>query len=106
MPGKIPTLIPERRRPQHDGRQSSARRGYGYRWRNLRDIILRREPLCRECATAGLIVPAEDIDHVVSKANGGTDDLTNLMPLCHPCHSRKTVAEDGGLGLTRNRTKG
>lgn len=96
MPGKIPTLIQRKRLA--DGRNSAHSRGYGYRWRKLRDVVLRREPLCRECAAVGITRPAEDIDHVRSKADGGDDSLDNLRPLCHSCHSRKTAREDGGLG--------
>lgn len=101
MPDKIPTLIPKRQQRQPDGRESSHRRGYGGLWRALRDVVLRREPLCRECAGLGITRAAEDIDHIISKASGGDDSLGNLRPLCHSCHSRKTVNEDGGLGRSR-----
>ena len=59
------------------------------------------EPLCRECRKAGRIVPATDVDHRVARADGGTDDRSNLQPLCHACHSRKTVRENGGRAVTR-----
>ena len=63
--------------------------------------ILMDEPLCRECRKAGRIVPATDVDHIVARADGGTDDRSNLQPLCHACHSRKTVRENGGRAVTR-----
>lgn len=81
-----------------DGRGSSAARGYGRRWRKLRESVLRRRPLCEDCLARGLTVAAEDLDHVVARAKGGTDDEANLRPLCHACHSAKTVREDGGFG--------
>lgn len=100
MPRKIPSLHARPTRAPDD-RPSAHARGYGYRWRKLRYAVLAREPLCRACDALGLTVPATDIDHVLSKAGGGSDELSNLMPLCHSCHSRKTTAEDGGLGRAR-----
>ena len=86
---------------QDSQRESAYRRGYGARWRKLRAQILMDEPLCRECRKAGRIVPATDVDHIVARADGGTDDRSNLQPLCHACHSRKTVRENGGRAVTR-----
>jgi 5-methylcytosine-specific restriction endonuclease McrA len=37
----------------------------------------------------------------VPRRRGGTDDWSNLRPLCHRCHSRKTVLNDGGFGRPR-----
>jgi 5-methylcytosine-specific restriction endonuclease McrA len=34
---------------------------------------------------------ATDIDHIVEVANGGTDDIENLQPLCNACHKAKTA---------------
>lgn len=67
------------------------------RWRLLRAAVLRSEPLCRECRRAGRLVAATDVDHIKAIADGGQPwDVSNLQPLCHACHSRKTNAEDGG----------
>lgn len=69
-------------------------RGYGTRWRQLRLGALRRDfYLCRICGNK-----ATDVDHIIPRARGGKDELSNLQSLCHPCHSRKTVMKDGGLG--------
>lgn len=75
-------------------RESAAKRGYGAKWRRLRAYVLRNEPLCRHCKRA----PATDVDHIVPRAKGGTDAMTNLQPLCKSCHSRKTATEDGRWG--------
>jgi len=61
-------------------------------------MVLNREPLCRECLKQGRLTPATEVDHIVPLASGGTNDLENLQPLCHSCHSRKTAKEDGGFG--------
>ena len=58
---------------QDSQRESAYRRGYGARWRKLRAQVLMEEPLCRECRKAGRIVPATDVDHIVARADGGTD---------------------------------
>jgi 5-methylcytosine-specific restriction endonuclease McrA len=42
--------------------------------------------------------PAIVPDHVIPLSAGGTDDESNLQALCKPCHDRKTVLCDGGLG--------
>nr|WP_252316395.1 HNH endonuclease signature motif containing protein [Acinetobacter venetianus] len=37
---------------------------------------------------------ATDLDHIVSKEQGGTDDMDNLQSLCSPSHQEKTARED------------
>lgn len=97
-----PTLTTERTCPAHgrstqrqydQARGSAASRGYDARWRRLRLLVLRAEPLCRECGTEGRVTPAADVDHITPLRRGGTNDRRNLQPLCHSCHSRKTQAE-------------
>lgn len=34
-----------------------------------------------------------DVDHVLGRAEGGTNDLSNLQALCCNCHRSKTVAD-------------
>lgn len=75
-------------------------RGYDARWRKLRRIVLAESPICNHCGA-----PAVDVDHIIPLSRGGTHDRENLQPLCHACHSRKTVLEDGGLGYGRSRQK-
>lgn len=89
------------RRALDRARGSAAARGYGSAWRKLRVEVLRSEPLCRECAKQGRAVQATDVDHIVPRALGGSDDRANLQPLCHACHSRKTARQDGGMSGRR-----
>lgn len=87
------------RAAEHDRwRGGSAARGYGSAWQKLRRAVLADEPLCRACAAAGRTVAAADVDHIMARARGGTDERANLQPLCHACHSAKTRREDGGGG--------
>ena len=84
-----------------EGRGSAAERGYGYRWQRLRQAYLRVHPLCVVCQAEGRVVAATDVDHIIAKRDGGTDDELNLQPLCHSHHSRKTMTEYGQRsGLT------
>lgn len=85
-----PTGAPARERP------SASRRGYGAAWQRLRKSFLFDNPDCVRCGAA-----ATQVDHILPKAQGGTDDIYNLQALCHSCHSRKTVTEDGGMGRGR-----
>ena len=81
----------------NERRGSSAAQGYGAAWRKLRGVVLREQPICRACQMA----PASEVDHVLPKRDGGTDDRGNLQGLCKPCHSSKTAREvytDGGAG--------
>ena len=87
---------PSKQRSLKDKRASNGRTLAldGAAWRKLRAHVLACEPLCRQCTARGLTVPATDVDH---RDNDPTNnDLVNLQPLCHGCHSRKTAAEMGG----------
>ena len=95
--------------PPKDERPSAARRGYGRRWRRMREVQLRREPLCRACAARGIVAAATDVDHIVPRRLGGANGRGNLQSLCHGCHSGKTRAEAGegrGLALNEDRRGG
>lgn len=75
---------------------TTTERGYGWRWQKAREVILAREPLCRPCKQAGRVSPATEVDHVVEKARGGTDDPDNLQPICKHCHDAKSRVEARG----------
>lgn len=38
-------------------------------------------------------MPAVAVDHIVPKAEGGTDEDENLQAICKRCHKLKTEAE-------------
>jgi 5-methylcytosine-specific restriction endonuclease McrA len=61
------------------------RNGSTRQWRSLRAQILARDNhICRRCAR-----PATHVDHITSKAAGGTDDPDNLAALCATCNLEK-----------------
>lgn len=74
-------------------RKSRQERGYGAEHDRMRAALLRREPLCRECKKHGRIRAATIADHIIPKAQGGTDDEDNYQPLCKLCSDAKTARE-------------
>lgn len=85
-------------RPPSDAEQRERERFYKTaRWLRTRDAKLRRDPLCQCCALAGRHIAASHVDHAIPIAQGGglTDD-EQLVSLCLPCHSRKTILERQG----------
>ena len=105
-PGCGRPLLPGQRCEAHplagsfaDARRGSRQaRGYGASWDRLRPLILARDGgLCQACRRAGILTPGCNIvDHILNKANGGTDAPENLETICAPCHKEKTQREAGG----------
>ena len=63
-------------------------------WRTLRSAFISKYPLCKMCTEAGKVVPADVVDHIVERRDGGSDlDPRNLQSLCHACHNDKTQQE-------------
>lgn len=91
--GRCPECTQARTKARYEREGTDEQRGYGWRWEKWRGAILADEPLCRACKAEGRVVLATDVDHIVPKSRGGTDVRSNLQPLCHECHSRKTMSE-------------
>lgn len=67
----------------------------GREWQAIRSRVLRANPLCSRCSSVGKAVAATVVDHIVALTNGGTNDDSNLQPLCKPCHELKTRGDLG-----------
>jgi len=79
---------------RHNKKKNSSERGYGARWVKQRDAALRRDRgLCVLCLAEGRATPATEVDHIIPKAHGGNDALTNLQSICTPHHRHKTARE-------------
>ena len=65
-------------------------------WRNLRKLILARDPVCMICHRAASTV----VDHIIPHKGRWElfSDISNVWGICEECHNRKTAAEDGGFG--------
>ena len=68
------------------------RRG-GRRWRKLRDLKLRTEPICQLCT----IALAQEVHHIepVARAPEREFDWNNLQSVCRDCHVAESAAERG-----------
>lgn len=64
------------------------------RWRTLRDLKIKNDPLCEMCLEEGIVTPADDVHHIVSFMSV-TDkysryylayDYNNLKSLCKKHH--------------------
>jgi 5-methylcytosine-specific restriction protein A len=63
-------------------------------WRKCRDAFIKANPLCSHCESRGRIKPADVVDHVKERRDGGADyEWSNLQSLCHPCHNHKSAEE-------------
>ena len=92
-----------RHRAAHsDAARPSARaRGYDASWERIRAEYLELEPWCRFHLAQGEYVRATEVDHIVPRRAGGTDDHTNLRSLCKSHHSRRTAIEQSGWGSAK-----
>lgn len=80
-------------------KESRHARGYGTAWDKLRLVILRRDKgmcQCPECMGGRKrLRHATEVDHIKPKAEGGTDDESNLRAVNADCHKRLTAQQKG-----------
>ena len=76
------------------GKGTGSSRGYGWAWGRLRDKILERDGyVCQDRRACNGLTRATDVDHILPKAQGGTDSPDNLRAICPACHKEKTRLE-------------
>lgn len=93
-------MSPKNRAYQRSPERMDSHRWYGTRrWRRRAKAQLYAEPLCVQCAAAGLLEPANVADHVLP--HNGDPDLFwygELQSLCTAHHSgAKQSAERAGV---------
>ena len=77
----------------HQGK-TTTERGLGWKWQKIRLRILKRDgELCQPCQRQGRIVEGREVDHIIPRAIGGTNDDANLQTICKACHLDKTQRE-------------
>ena len=78
-------------KPDHDPtRRLSWDRMKPSQKKKLRQQVLERDG--GRCLTCGATTDLT-IDHIVSLARGGSDEIDNLQTLCRSCNSRKNAGE-------------
>lgn len=93
-----PTHQPKREYSKRDPRSARP-------WRRLREEVLKRDkytcqgitPTGRRC---GKVDADNEVDHIVPRARGGTDDKINLQTLCPLCHLMKSSGEAATKGAS------
>ncbi len=58
-----------------------------------RYMILKRDKKCQLCGNTKDDAPLE-VDHILPRSKGGTNNLTNLQTLCRPCNQGKSNLDD------------
>ena len=61
--------------------------------RNRERVLKRDDYICVNCKAAGMTAVAEEVDHIVPLAAGGSDTDENKQSLCRLCHAEKTARE-------------
>lgn len=83
------------------GGGTTTQRGYGAGWRLRRARQLLQRPRCQWLVTLPSTtcrLRATDVDHIMPKVHGGTDDAANLQSLCAAHHRVKTATQDRRWG--------
>lgn len=96
---RVPASAPAQRAAGSWGTSTASAhdRGYGWAWKKQRAVVLNRDQgLCRTCRASGRVTAATEVDHIVPKSSGGSDDESNLQAICADCHKAKTAREAQG----------
>lgn len=64
-------------------------------WRTASYQYRLSNPCCERCLGAGIVRPANVVDHIVELRDDWDKrlDEDNFMSLCHACHNKKTANE-------------
>lgn len=69
------------------------------RWRKLRRSVLERDHhTCYRCEKVSKNGKGLGVHHIIPRDDEGSDDMDNLITLCHPCHDYVEINELRSLG--------
>ena len=101
-----PTVVDRGRCDQHRrGDQRGPRFRYGgRRWRRIRAQFLAANPACLDCGGSATVADHAPVSRreLIARGEAHPDAHRHLQPRCASCHSRRTVAVDGGFGKGRS----
>ena len=80
-------------------RTNSQRRDAPGNPQDVADLVFEIHTLDRLCVKCGL--PAQEADHILPIALGGSHDRQNLQPLCRDCHKAKTTNDRQFISMLR-----
>jgi 5-methylcytosine-specific restriction protein A len=70
--------------------------GNHWLWSATRKLALARDAhRCQLRIREICTIDATEVDHILPRALGGTDDLDNLRSVCRPCHLGRGMDESG-----------
>ena len=88
----------EARRRQDPALAEAQRLRGSMRWRKVRALKLKNDPLCEDCAEHGVVTPATQVHHMQGLATHPelAFTMSNLRSLCTTCHARREARERSG----------
>ena len=69
-------------------RDPDSKKKYGRAWKRIRDSYVQTHPFCEQCLKNSILVPVDEVHHIVPISKGGTHARSNLMSLCRSCHNK------------------
>jgi len=60
---------------------------------SMRFKVLKRDRICQLCGSGPKDSPLE-VDHIVPRSKGGSNEMSNLQVLCRPCNQGKSNSDD------------
>lgn len=63
---------------------------FKYEYVQIRPLVLERDNhTCQKCGSKGYL----EVNHIIPKSKGGTNDMSNLITLCDLCHAEEHKGE-------------